>query len=203
MNAHPAAAPTRSYRSPVREAAAAATAERIIEAAIARFSAQPYEEVSLEDIARDANVTERTVIRRFGSKDRLFAAGARTGVERVLAHRNETPIGDTPAAVRNVLDHYEEWGDQRLLFIAQEHRIPAIRRNTEEGRALHRRWVERTFAPLLEGCPPAIRERGVLAIVAATDVYVWKLLRRDLGLALPEAQAVIETMIAAVREEER
>jgi AcrR family transcriptional regulator len=203
MSAQAAAAPTRSYRSPAREAAAAATAERIIEAAIARFSAQPYDEVSLEDIARDANVTERTVIRRFGSKDALFASAAEAGVERVMAHRNEAPVGDVRAAVRNVLDHYEEWGDQRLLFIAQEHRIPAIRRNTEQGRALHRAWVERTFAPLLDGCTPAIRERGVLAIVAATDVYVWKLLRRDLGVTLPEAQAVMETMIAAVREEER
>jgi AcrR family transcriptional regulator len=199
MNTAP---PRRLYRSPVREAAAAATGERIIEAAIARFSTQPYEEVSLEDVARDANVTVRTVIRRFGSKDQLFAAGAKTGAERVMGHRNETPVGDIPAAVRNVLDHYEEWGDQRLLFIAQEHRIPAIRENTQEGRALHRAWVERTFAPLFEGCARAARERRILALVTATDVYVWKLLRRDLGLDLEETQRVIETLIARVEEGE-
>lgn len=187
----------------MREAAAATTAERIIEAATSHFSTLPYEQVSLDDIARDAGVSVRTVIRRFGSKDELFAAGARAGAERVMARRNEAPVGDVRAAVRNVLEHYEEMGDQRLLFIAQEHRIPAIRRNTELGRALHRKWVERTFAPLLDGCTPRVRERRVLAIVAATDVYVWKLLRRDLGLTLPEAQDVIETMIAAVREGER
>ena len=201
MNAQADATPTRSYRSPAREAAAAATAERIIEAAIARFSAQPYEEVSLEDIARDANVTERTVIRRFGSKDGLFAAGAQAGAERVMTHRNEAPVGDVRTAVRNVLEHYEDFGDQRLLFIAQEHRIPAIRQNTQEGRALHRAWVERTFAPLLDDDAPAARERRVLALVAATDVYVWKLLRRDLGLDLDETQRVIETLIAAMQDE--
>jgi hypothetical protein len=41
----------------------------------------------------------------------------------------------------------------------------------------------------------------VLALVAATDVYVWKLLRRDLGLDLDETQRVIETLIAAVQDE--
>ena len=203
MNSATPAAPRRRYRSPVREAAAATTAQRIIEAATKRFSTQPYEQVSLEDIARDADVTVRTVIRRFGSKDALFAAGAQAGAERVMRHRNEAPVGDVRAAVRNVLEHYEEFGDQRLLFIAQEHRIPAIRENTEAGRALHREWVERTFAPLLDRCSPATRERHVLALVAATDVYVWKLLRRDLGLALTETQRVIETLIARIEEGER
>jgi AcrR family transcriptional regulator len=203
MNSAAPAIPRRRYRSPVREAAAATTAERIIEAATSRFSTLPYEQVALDDIARDADVTVRTVIRRFGSKEELFAAAAEAGIERVVARRNEAPVGDVRAAVRNVLEHYEEMGDQRLLLIAQEHRIPAIRENTEEGRALHRAWVERTFAPLFEGYTPPIRERRVLAIVAATDVYVWKLLRRDLGVTLRQAQDVIETMIAAVRDEER
>ena len=203
MNSAPPSAPRRRYRSPVREAAAATTAQRIIEAATSRFSTLPYEQVSLEDVARDADVTVRTVIRRFGSKDELFAAAVEAGVERVLAHRNEVPVGDVRAAVRNVLEHYEEFGDQRLLFIAQEHRIPAIRQNTQEGRAYHRAWVERTFAPLLDGDAPAAREPRVLALVAATDVYVWKLLRRDLGLDLDETQRVIETLIAAVRQGDR
>jgi AcrR family transcriptional regulator len=201
MNGAPSATPRRRYRSPVRAAAAATTAERIVDSAASRFSSQPYEHVSLEDIARDAGVTVRTVIRRFGSKDGLFAAGAQAGAVRVMTHRNEAPVGDVRAAVRNVLEHYEEFGDQRLLFIAQEHRIPAIRQDTQEGRALHRAWVERTFAPLLDDDPPAARERRVLALVAATDVYVWKLLRRDLGLELDETQRVIETLIAAVQDE--
>jgi AcrR family transcriptional regulator len=202
MNAAPPAAPRRRYRSPAREAAAATTAQRIIAAATSRFSTSPYEQVSLEDVARDADVTVRTVIRRFGSKEALFAAAAEVGNKRVVARRNEAPVGDVRAAVRNVLEHYEEFGDQRLLLIAQEHRIPAIRKHTQEGRAFHRAWVERTFAPLLDASAPAARERRVLALVAATDVYVWKLLRRDLGLSLAEAEGVMETLIAPARERE-
>src|SRR5215208_1022210 len=185
----------RAYRSPVRAAAAAATGERIVEAALARFSAQPYEEVALEDVARDAGVAVRTVIRRFGSKDGLLTAVA----ERVMTQRNEAPVDDVPAAVRNVLEHYEEWGDRTLRMIAQEDRIPAIKRHIDGGRALHRDWVERTFAPLVDDYEGDERERRVLALVAATDLYVWKLLRRDLGLDPDVAQKVIETLIAGAR----
>src|SRR5690349_4644353 len=122
MNAAaPPAVPRRRYRSPARDAAAATTAQRIITAATSRFSTSPYEQVSLEDVARDADVTVRTVIRRFGSKEGLFAAAAEVGSKRVVAQRNEAPVGDVREAVRNVLEHYEEFGDQRLLLIAQEH----------------------------------------------------------------------------------
>lgn len=192
----------RAYRSEVRAAAAAETADRILEAAIDRFSTEPYESVALEDVAEDAGVAVRTVIRRFGSKEDLFvAAGVRAG-QRMQAHRDQAPVGDVRAAVRNLLEHYEEWGDQRLLMIAQEHRIPAIRRDTQKGRAYHRQWVERAFAPLLEQRAASASERRVLALVAATDVYVWKLLRRDLGLGMTETQNVIATLIGTATEGE-
>lgn len=199
------ASPTRPrpYRSPVREAAAAATAARIVEAAIDRFSTDAYETVALDDVARDAGVSVRTVIRRFGSKDELFSTAARTAGERVIARRNQAPVGDVRAAVRNLLEHYEQWGDQRLLMIAQEDRIPAVRRHAVEGRAFHREWVERTFAPQLERWGPAVREHHVLALIAATDVYVWKLLRRDLDLSLDDTQGAMEALIAPAREGER
>jgi AcrR family transcriptional regulator len=191
---------SRPYRSEVRAAAAVETGDRILEAAIERFSTEPYESVALEDVAQDADVAVRTVIRRFGSKDDLFvAAGVRVG-ERMQAQRDQAPVGDVRAVVRNLLDHYEEWGDQRLLLIAQEHRIPAVRRHTQEGRAYHRRWVERALAPLLDPERPRAHERQVLALVAATDVYVWKLLRRDLGLSRSETEHVIATLIGTATE---
>jgi hypothetical protein len=34
-----------------------------------------------------------------------------------------------------------------------------------------------------------------MAVLAATDVYVWKLLRRDLGLDPKQAQAAIERLV--------
>jgi hypothetical protein len=37
-----------------------------------------------------------------------------------------------------------------------------------------------------------------VALLAATDVYVWKLLRRDLGLDRKSAQAAVERLIRGV-----
>jgi hypothetical protein len=55
--------------------------------------------------------------------------------------------------------------------------------------------VEEIFATALP-TPPATRRRAINALHAATDVYTWKLLRRDLHLNREEAT---RTMIPLVR----
>ncbi|MFL5885485.1 MAG: helix-turn-helix domain-containing protein, partial [Thermoleophilaceae bacterium] len=62
----------RPYRMTARAEAAAATGERILEAAAELFHARPFDEVTLEDVARRAGVSSQTVIRRYGSKEGLF-----------------------------------------------------------------------------------------------------------------------------------
>jgi hypothetical protein len=56
-------------------------------------------------------------------------------------------------------------------------------------------WVERTFAPLIEGLTGAARERRIAALVALTDVYTWKLLRRDLGLSRSDTERTLVELI--------
>jgi AcrR family transcriptional regulator len=172
----------RSYRMTARAEAAKATGERILSTATEAFLTHPYEQVSLDDVARGAGVTVQTVLRRFGSKEGLVAAAAEVGMERVRADRARAPIGDLAGAVRNLIDHYEEWGARVLRMLAQEEQVPPFRRVTDAGRQLHRGWVERTFAPWLRGSG-ADRARRLAQLVAVTDVYVWKLLRRDQGLS--------------------
>jgi len=46
--------------------------------------------------------------------------------------------------------------------------------------------------------PEAVRERSLNALVALTDVYNWKLLRRDLALDRQEAEATLTAMVAVV-----
>jgi AcrR family transcriptional regulator len=66
----------RPYRMVARAEAAAATAERILDAAIEVFWETPGEQFSLDEVARRAGVTVQTVIRRFGGRGGLFAAAA-------------------------------------------------------------------------------------------------------------------------------
>ena len=42
-----------------------------------------------------------------------------------LLQRGEAPVGDIPAAVANLVEHYESDGDMALHLLRQEQRVPA------------------------------------------------------------------------------
>ena len=189
---------TRPYRMGARAEAAAATRRRILEAALGQLGGRYYDEVALADVAREAGVTVQTVLRLFGSKEGLAEAATALGVERVRAERWSAAPGDLRAAVRGLLAHYEAWGEKSLRFLAQEGRVPAMRRVTDAGRALHHEWVDHVFAPWLARKGGASRARLRARLVAVTDVYVWKIFRRDLGLEPQAAEATLRELVAAV-----
>ncbi len=178
----------RPYRMKSRAETAAATGERILDAATELFWEHTGDEVPLDEVARRAGVSVRTVIRRFGGKDGLMAAASRREIQRVERERDEAPAGDLRGAVRNLVVHYEELGDRVLVLLAEEQRRPELRSMVDEGRALHAAWCERVFAPALAGCRGARRERRLAQLVAVCDVYTWKLLRRDRGLSRQETE---------------
>lgn len=190
------ATPRRAYRQTGRAAAAEATGERILLAFRRRLEESWFEEIRLEDIARDAGVTVQTVIRRFGGKEGLLDVAAQRIAEAVETRREATP-GAVVAAVRAVIRDYEASGDLIMRMLAQEDRYPAIRRVTDIGRAGHRGWVSRLFAPWLNRQPQARRERMLDALVVAMDLYVWKLLRRDMERSVQELEQLMLQMIAA------
>jgi AcrR family transcriptional regulator len=181
-----------------RAEAAAETRRRILQATIELLRERFFDQVSLEDIADRAGVTVRTVIRRFGSKERLIEAAAEEGTRQVTHQRYQAPIGDIEGAVKNLVDHYDEgWGDTALRLLAQEERVAAFRSITDAGRAFHYEWVERTFTPLLAKRTGEERRRLLAELIAICDVYFWKLLRRDLGLSREQTElAIRETILA-------
>ena len=68
---------------------------------------------------------------------------------------------------------------------------------TDVGRAYHNAWATKTFAPLLRGLRGAARERRLSAIVVATDLHVWKLLRHDMGRERRDAERIVVEMVSA------
>jgi AcrR family transcriptional regulator len=185
------------YRMKARAASAAATAARIIDAATQHFGARPYDEVTLADVARDAEVTVQTVLRRFGSKEGLVAAATEASLEAVRNERFASPVGDIAAAIRNLSEHYELWGDRSVLLLSQEARVESIRRLTDAGRALHHAWVDRAFSPWLGRVRGEAGRRLRAQLIAATDVYVWKVMRRDLGLDREATEASMRGLVEA------
>jgi AcrR family transcriptional regulator len=185
----------RPYRMTARADAARATASRVLDVAVELFTERPYEDVALEEVAGQAQVAKRTVLRRFGSKEALFVAAMERATREEMRRRDAAPVGDVAGAVANVLDHYERFGANRLRLLSQEDRIAVVAENVEAGRRYHWSWVERTFAPLIEGRNGAAKKRRIATLVALTDVYTWKLLRRDLGLSRAETERTLVELI--------
>jgi AcrR family transcriptional regulator len=163
---------TRTYTMTARARASEATRRRVVEAVIAAAGEIPFAEITLDAVAARAGVSVKTVLRHYGSRDGLLAAAAEVARAETEAERRVVP-GDTDAAMRSLLDHYERRGRTALLMLAQEGHDEVARTVTDQGKALHRDWVRAVFAPQTD-------DEAVLdLLVVATDVYTWKLLRLD------------------------
>ncbi|WP_187270659.1 TetR/AcrR family transcriptional regulator [Lacisediminihabitans profunda] len=188
---------TRPYEMRARADAAAQTRERIMAAAIELANEKPINALVLPDVATRAEVSVQTVLRLFGSRDGLLDAATESALESVRAERDVAP-GDVAAAVGTLFDHYEVRGDGVLLLLGQERWEPRAAEITSAGRLLHREWVEGVFAPFL--ARDGERDATVDLLVAASDVYTWKLWRRDRCLSRPDAEARMLRLIGNILE---
>jgi AcrR family transcriptional regulator len=180
-----------------RADAAAATRERILGATMELFKAQFRSRVRLEDIAVAAGVTVQTVLNVYGTRDALITAATEQLKTEVSAQRTRAEPGDIKGIIGDLFDNYEQFGDIVVRMQAED----ADPEWTENGRAWHRRLTRRQFAPQLARVTGVKRRLLLDALVCACDVYLWKLLRRDMGRSRGEAEKVIRTMVQALVEE--
>ena len=110
----------------------------------------PVTEIALDDVAGRAGVSVQTVLRHFGSRAGLEEASFERA-QQAVADERRAPVGDVPAAVRVIVDHYERRGDMALLMLAQEGHQELMARITEQGKTMHRAWVQEVFAPYVDG----------------------------------------------------
>jgi AcrR family transcriptional regulator len=196
-----AAPSTRPYRMQARAEAAAATGERILDAAVEEFWERPVEDISLDEVARRAGVSVQTVIRRFGGRDGLFQATAAREAGRIRDQRDQAPVGDVADAVHVLIEHYETNGDRVLKLLAEEQRIPRLKEVVDRGKAYHRDWCARVFGPSLSGLRGVHRQRRRAQLVTVCDVYTWKLLRRDAGLSRRQTELALVELLNPILEE--
>jgi AcrR family transcriptional regulator len=154
--------------------------------------------VPLSVIAEKAGVSERTVLRHFGSRDGLVAAAIAEGTRRDEAERFAAPAGDVAAAVASLVSHYETVGDRILRLLAEEGADRQIDELLAGGRAIHWRWVEEKLGPLLDGQSGSQRHRRLAQLAAICDVYTWKVMRRDGDLGRAETERSIRELIEAL-----
>ena len=188
----------RAYRMAFRADAAEETRGRILQAAYELWRDHAYDDVSLERVAERAGVSKQTLIRIFGSKDQLVCATVDWQRPHEEAARSVEP-GDLQGAVAVVVARYEQMGDANVRVLELESRVPAIRYLIEQGRESHRQWVETVFARFLpKSRRSAGYQRRVMAFYAATEVMVWKLLRRDFGMSRKQTEAVLLELVSGL-----
>jgi AcrR family transcriptional regulator len=179
---------SRAYTQTARADSVAATRQRIVEATVASLGASP--EVTLAGVAARAGVSVQTVLRHFTSRDALITEAATA-----LADERAAEPGDPARAVHALYGQYERRGDANLRLLAREDTDPHVKRLMDRGRALHRAWAAEMFAPALAAHPPGDRGTLLDLLVVATDVYTWKLLRRDRGLSRRQAESRVEQLV--------
>lgn len=182
----------RPYKQDARARAQQRTHETLLDAAEGELSAGRWGKVSLEAVAERAGVTKQTLLRHFGSKDGLLEAVLRRASEFV---RPAAPAGDIPGCVSNLMVHYERYGDGVLRMLAEERRSSLLRKMVNRGREVHCEWVAHAFGPQLAELDDRTRERRTAQLVAVCDIYVWKVLRHDLGLDVPCTEIALTDMI--------
>jgi len=188
----------RTYDMGTRQQAKDSTRDAIVRATIDAFMAERSFAITLPTIAERAQVTVKTVLRHFGSREAVIEAAWAQAYDEVMAERTPPP-GDLEGALKVLIAHYERRGSIGLVMLADENDPRAVRMNSA-GRLAHREWVEEVFADRLpEQAAP--RTRLVDVLVVATDLYAWKLLRIDRGLSVDDVHdrmlVMTEALLAA------
>jgi AcrR family transcriptional regulator len=187
----------RQYDMTARAAKADATKARIRVSAMELYCQRPIDDFTLDEVARRAGTTVQTVLRAFGSKDELIYAALAEMAAGGVFLRPVQP-GDVKAAVSAFFDIYEAVGDLVMRRLDEEQRRPALKPSLDQGRENHRDGVKTVFAPQLDQLHGAARGQLLTMLVVMTDVYVWKLLRRDMGLGRQAAENLVRKMISCV-----
>jgi AcrR family transcriptional regulator len=171
---------TRTYTMRARAEQAQQTRDRILDAVTSLGGEVPLAACTLPAVAERADVSVQTVLRAFGSREGLLEAALERNLPVMLAEPPADPY-DRRRSIEALVDHYESRGDGVLLLLGQETWEPFAARVTTLGKRLHREWVEAAFADVVGASDRASRIELVDLLVAATDIYAWKLWRRDAG----------------------
>jgi AcrR family transcriptional regulator len=182
-----------------RADAVAATKERIALAAQRLLLARSYEDITLADIAAGADVSHQTVLNHFESKEGAALAALELFRSEIQGLRKSVRRGDPSHAVEVLVEQYEQFGDLNVRWAMSAERLGRLAVLLDEAREGHRAWLEEVFGNRLPAAPAA-RRRGLNALHAASDVYTWKLLRRDLRLSRADTTRTMKALVNGVLE---
>ncbi len=190
--------PARHYSMERRAGHAEATKARVRDAATALYAERP-QDFTLKVVAERAGTSVQTILRIYGSKSALVASLLEAG--RTQPIRSEALSDEILAAIRSRYTDYEKNGDAPMGQLANGRRDPGLAKQLEASRLNHRSWVETVFAAKLGAQASLADQARLFGLIVATDIAVWKLLRRDFGLYRRAAEAVVIGIVASLLQE--
>ncbi|MGB4838816.1 MAG: TetR/AcrR family transcriptional regulator [Saprospiraceae bacterium] len=152
-------------------------------------------DITLEMIAEHSGLTIRTLLRKFGTKENLFEACLAYDAAHVKKKRNMARKGDIGHIVSTLIENYEEMGDASIRTIFLEPDMEIARKIGQTGRETHRAWCAQVFEPFLPEQNANSYDMDLTTFITATEVYLWKLLRRDLGKSKEETIAIFTNLL--------
>lgn len=168
----------------------------MIQSAFDLWAEGGFEAVTLQGVADRSEVSLKTVVRHFGTKEGLFTACLAVSVAREEGAREVEP-GDVAGVVAILAERYEALAETTVRNAEIEFRYPIMAEWVARSRASHAAWLARAFAPWLpaEG---AERTRRLMALYWATEIRSWWAVRHAFGHDRPTAEAVMRTTLDAL-----
>jgi AcrR family transcriptional regulator len=186
-----------AYSMGTRADAMAASRDRIAHAMLQLALEQAYEDITLAAIAQAADVSHQTVLNHFDSKEGVAAAAAELLAQQTGEARAKARSGDVKGAIGVLVGEYERIGDANVRWAMSSERLGSLAPLLDKARAGHQAWLERVFSDSLPKAPAA-RRRAIHALHVSTDVYTWKLLRRDLKLSRTEVETIMVDLVSGI-----
>ncbi|GAA2072739.1 TetR family transcriptional regulator [Streptomyces albiaxialis] len=164
----------------LRERTRAAVRAELAALALEMFAERGFEETTVDEVARAAGMSKRSLFRYFPTKEDMVLGSAEAMGEAVAAELRARPEGEAP------------WESLRVVLCGWEERISssaerlARLRLVEESPALHARWVQRREEARRE-IAAVLRERAGAGAGAGLDAFSADLLTSAAGAALESA----------------
>lgn len=182
--------PKRKYEMKSRAESAARTSSDIIRVIGRLWLHLPMQEITLEKVAQEAGVSVRTILRKYGSREGLFEAAMKEDAAGIQSIKDEAETGNIPQAVSVLMKEYELTGMAGIRTLAAEQEFALAGKMLRKGRKMHMQWCARVFAPYLPSSKHRQYRVMLGAYYAATDIYAWKLLRKDLHYTRQETEII-------------
>ncbi|SMF38572.1 transcriptional regulator, TetR family [Tistlia consotensis] len=192
---------SRSYQSPLREAQAALTAERILMTAKDYLERHDIESLTLRRVARLSDVSAPTVYAHFPTMDDLVGAFFHWLKPRLALDRPLPPLDRLHEVPALLFPRYEAHG---ALLRNLMNKPSWDRQRLKDRGSRHGGWIE-TIGAELPGLTPEQLRRAALSIASYWGPTHWRWLRDTCGYGPEEARRVaawgIQALVGAVRRD--